>query len=134
MNQDNCCYLLSIVPPRIAGFEFDEEPSSLGDYVTVSCVVSSGDFPIDIDWLFNDHPINDFAGVSTVKTGKRVNALTIESVHGKHAGNYTCVAKNRAAIVNHTAVLIVNGKKEFPKMVFIFLLKFLNYSIPFSLK
>lgn len=45
--------------------------------------------------------------------GKKLSAMTIESVNGKHAGNYTCQASNKAAIVNYTAALIVNGIPKF---------------------
>lgn len=82
---------------------------SLGDSVTVQCTVSSGDFPIDIEWLFNGKPLNSYFGITTSKIGKRANVLYIESVHAKHAGNYTCHAKNHAATADHTAILIVNG-------------------------
>lgn len=81
----------------------------MSDSVTVQCTVSSGDFPIDIDWLFNNEPINSYAGITTSKIGKRVNVLSIESVMGNHAGNYTCKAKNIAGHTTYTAVLVVNG-------------------------
>lgn len=102
---------LRSVPPKIAPFEFGDAPSSLGESVTVQCTVSFGDFPIDISWLFNDKPINSYGGVTTSKFGKRVNVLSIESVYGIHAGNYSCKAKNAAGAVFHTAELIVNGMK-----------------------
>jgi hypothetical protein len=49
-------------------------------------------------------------GISTVLLGKRVNALAIDSVKGHHAGQYTCVATNKAAQANFTTKLVVNGK------------------------
>lgn len=73
------------------------------------CLVLSGDTPIDIDWLFNDYPINSYLGVSIVKGGKKSSMLTIESVTGRHSGNYTCRARNSAATVSQSAHLIVNG-------------------------
>lgn len=97
------------VAPKIAHFEFPEETSNFGDTVSVSCIVSSGDFPIEFKWLFNNKPISEIAGISTVKLGKRNSAMTIDSVNGRHAGNYTCQASNSAAIVNYTAVLVING-------------------------
>lgn len=75
----------------------------------MSCIVTSGDFPITFKWLFNNKPISEVSGISTVKLGKRNSAMTIDSVNGRHAGNYTCQASNSAATVNYTAVLIVNG-------------------------
>jgi len=35
--------------------------------------------------------------------------LSIDSVQARHAGKYSCRAKNHAAAVNYTTELIVNG-------------------------
>lgn len=131
------------VAPKIANFDFGEAPSSLGESVTVQCTVSFGDIPIDISWLFNGKPINSYGGVTTSKFGKRVNVLSIESVYGIHAGNYSCFAKNVAGMVFHTAELIVNGMEEhfliktntdtlYTPLYYIFCLSSAkcNYSIP----
>lgn len=77
--------------------------------VSVNCLIYLGDLPMDITWLFNDHPINIYTGVTIVKGGKKASILTIDSVHAGHAGNYTCKARNDAAAVEYTAELIVNG-------------------------
>lgn len=80
--------------------------------MTVQCTVSFGDVDgLDISWLFNNKPINSYGGIATSKIGKRVNILSIDSVYGIHAGNYSCKAKNVAGTVYHTAELIVNGMK-----------------------
>lgn len=97
------------VPPIIAHFDFGDEPSNYGDTASVSCIVTSGDHPIEFKWLFNKKPISEVAGISTVKLGKRNSAMTIDSVNGRHAGNYTCQASNSAMTVNYTAVLVING-------------------------
>ncbi|XP_037024203.1 Down syndrome cell adhesion molecule-like protein Dscam2 isoform X8 [Bradysia coprophila] len=97
-----------MVPPNIAHFDFGDEPSNYGDTASVSCIVTSGDSPITFKWLFNNKPISEVSGISTVKLGKRNSAMTIDSVNGRHAGNFTCQAANSAATVNYTAVLIVN--------------------------
>lgn len=76
---------------------------------SATCLVPSGDLPIDFKWLFNGKPLISHDSVSTSKMGKRRSVLTIESVNGKHAGNYTCQASNKAEHVNLTANLIVNG-------------------------
>ena len=77
--------------------------------MTVQCTISKGDLPIDIEWLFNDYAINSFSGITTSKIGKKVSVLTIDSVNGNNAGNYTCKAKNQAETNRFTAELIVNG-------------------------
>lgn len=95
--------------PRIAPFDFGNEPSNSGDSASVQCLVTSGDFPIDFSWLFNQRPVSEIFGISTAKLGKRTYALTIDSVNGKHAGNYTCEASNMAGVDRYSSALIVNG-------------------------
>ncbi|XP_043064012.1 Down syndrome cell adhesion molecule-like protein Dscam2 isoform X16 [Drosophila ficusphila] len=97
-----------MVPPHISPFEFGDEPANFGDSVTVQCTISKGDLPVDITWLFNDYAINEYHGVTTSKIGKKVNVLTIDSVNGNNAGDYTCRARNKAQTVEYTAALIVN--------------------------
>ncbi|XP_017132723.1 Down syndrome cell adhesion molecule-like protein Dscam2 isoform X11 [Drosophila elegans] len=97
-----------MVPPHISPFEFGDEPANFGDSVTVQCTISKGDQPVDITWLFNDYAINEYHGVTSSKIGKKVNVLTIDSVNGNNAGNYTCRARNKAQMVEYTAALIVN--------------------------
>lgn len=97
------------MPPHITPFEFGNEPANFGDSVTVQCTISKGDLPVDIYWLFNDYAINEYHGVTSSKIGKKVNVLTIDSVNGNNAGNYTCRARNSAQTVEYTAALIVNG-------------------------
>lgn len=102
---------MTLVPPKIIGFTFGDEPSNFGDSATLQCSVPSGDFPIDIEWRLNGIRIDEgtLDGVVTSKFGKRVMLLNIDAVNGQHAGNYTCVASNLAGAVEHTAELIVNG-------------------------
>lgn len=72
-------------------------------------MVTSGDFPIEFKWLFNERPVSEIFGISTVKLGKRTYALTIDSVSGKQAGNYTCEASNEAGMDRYSAALVVIG-------------------------
>lgn len=44
-----------------------------------------------------------------MKGGKRNSVLSIDSAGAQHAGNYTCVAKNRADTAAYSAELVVNG-------------------------
>lgn len=41
--------------------------------------------------------------------GKRLSVLMIDSVNARHAGNYTCKARNLWASASYTAELVVNG-------------------------
>lgn len=79
------------------------------DSASVTCLVLSGDLPVDIDWLFNDYAINSYSGILVLRNGKKASMLTIESVSGRHAGNYTCRAKNSAGSNSYSAQLVVNG-------------------------
>jgi len=98
------------VPPKISPFNFGDEPSNFGESASVQCLVTSGDFPVSFAWLFNGREINENVyDVSMVKLGKKISALSIDYVRDHHAGNYTCVAVNRATSVNFTAELVVNG-------------------------
>nr|NP_001036523.1 down syndrome cell adhesion molecule 1, isoform J [Drosophila melanogaster]ABI31074.1 down syndrome cell adhesion molecule 1, isoform J [Drosophila melanogaster] len=97
-----------MVPPKITPFDFGDEPTNFEDSVSVTCLISSGDLPIDIEWFFNEYGISSYSGISVVKGGKRNSVLSIDSVQARHAGNYSCRAKNHAAAVNYTTSLIVN--------------------------
>lgn len=79
----------------------------------MQCLVTSGDFPVSFAWLFNGREISENVyDVSMVKLGKKISALSIDFVRDHHAGNYTCVAVNRATSVNYTAELVVNGTQS----------------------
>lgn len=98
-----------IVPPTIAQFNFGDKPSNFGDSASVQCLVTSGDLPIDFKWYFDGRPVKEFSGITTVKLGNRNSILNIDSVNGKHAGNYTCQASNVADSLNFTSELVVKG-------------------------
>ncbi|KRJ98247.1 dscam, isoform P [Drosophila yakuba] len=97
-----------MVPPKITPFDFGDEPTNVEDSVSVTCLISSGDLPIDIEWFFNDYGISSYSGINVVKGGKRNSMLSIDSVQARHAGKYSCRAKNHAAAVNYTSELVVN--------------------------
>lgn len=90
-------------------FTFGDEPMSYGEFINIQCIVSGGDMPVNITWLLNDKPFDEYLEIYTTKRGKRILELTIESVAAKHMGNYSCVAENKAGRVNYTAELKVNG-------------------------
>lgn len=82
---------------------------SYGETVSVTCTISGGDLPIEVNWILNGLPLEPYLEILTERRGKRINNLVIESVKAGHAGNYTCIAENRAGKINHTSQLIVNG-------------------------
>lgn len=83
-----------------------------GDTASLTCTVHKGDMPIDIDWLHNNETITKTQGVSVWK-GRKVSTLNIDSVSQEHAGQYSCLAKNRAGWSTHSAILNVNGIFDF---------------------
>ncbi|XP_061930158.1 cell adhesion molecule Dscam2 isoform X10 [Apis cerana] len=98
-----------MVSPQIAPISFGDEPVNAGDLVSVQCVVTKGDSPLEITWTFDSQPIrSDRMDVIVSNSGKRVKQLTIESVAARHAGEYTCVASNAAGSTSHSAKLDVN--------------------------
>ena len=77
---------------------------------SISCGATKGDLPMYITWLFNGKEMHSNDVISITKSGKRISILTIDSVNYEHAGNYTCVARNKAGFVQHSSELKVIGK------------------------
>ncbi|XP_058830700.1 cell adhesion molecule Dscam2 isoform X46 [Topomyia yanbarensis] len=96
-----------MVPPILLPFEFGEEPADMASTTMVSCAVAKGDTPVEINWMFNGTTIHTNDGILITKSGHKISMLSIESVQPRHAGNYTCVARNRAGFVEHTSELKV---------------------------
>lgn len=90
-------------------FSFGEDPFEEGQSTSVQCMVSSGDLPINIEWLFNGNAISTVMNMSTIKISQRGIALNIDAVSAKHIGNYTCIGRNSAGSASYTAHLFVNG-------------------------
>ena len=69
-----------------------------------------GDLPIEIAWTFKGETITleTHPGINIVNT-KKNSLLSIDSVSGYHAGEYTCVASNLVGTSTRSAVLSVNG-------------------------
>lgn len=72
--------LIIPVPPQIHYFDFGDESIYASELVTSTCTVSKGDYPIEISWFLNGHPINEIHGINVVQTNRRVSQLTIESL------------------------------------------------------
>lgn len=78
----------------------------------MNCHVSKGDRPVKISWNFNGSPLPSNLGITTQKLGERSSVLTISNVMGNHNGEYTCIAKNAAGVVNYTTSVHINGTIE----------------------
>lgn len=91
-------------------FDFGEEPYDSSSTVSVQCVITKGDRPIDIGWLFNNRMIDSNDGITVSKMGQKMSTLYIESISSQHAGNYTCRASNAAGTAEYSSELKVIGK------------------------
>lgn len=99
---------LVAVPPFIQPFEFPR--FSIGQRVFIPCVVVSGDLPITITWQKDGRPIPASLGV-TIDNIDFTSSLRISNLSLMHNGNYTCIARNDAAAVEHQSQLIVRGEE-----------------------
>ncbi|XP_015197156.1 cell adhesion molecule DSCAM isoform X2 [Lepisosteus oculatus] len=98
------------VPPFIQPFEFPR--FSIGQRVFIPCVVVSGDLPITITWQKDGRPIPASLGV-TIDNIDFTSSLRISNLSLMHNGNYTCIASNDAAAVEHQSQLIVRVPPRF---------------------
>lgn len=81
----------------------------MGDSTTVQCSLISGDMPVEFSWLLNGKPVKESDGISVGSFGRKTSVLSIDSVYENHAGNYTCVAANKAGVSTYTTELVVKG-------------------------
>lgn len=130
-----------IVAPIIVPFPLGDKPSHTDQFLSLSCVISDGDLPLNIFWTFNNNqPITSDMDVTILKLGKRSSVLTIDSVGGHHAGNYTCHGQNLAGSISYTTELKVIGvfvrlkKKKIQILFFdcVFLVSSYTYNITTS--
>lgn len=89
---------------------------SVGDTAQLTCHVARGDMPINISWTFRSTDGGTLGPLPEPillnRIGKKITMLEIPSVTEYHRGSYTCIATNRAGAIEHTAVLLVNGKEH----------------------
>jgi hypothetical protein len=65
--------------------------------------------PVKFSWTLNGKPLTDVQGVTIASFGKKTSVISIESVDEHHAGNYSCLAENKAGVASHSSLLIVKG-------------------------
>lgn len=91
-------------------FTFGDDPVSPGDSIGVQCVITKGDVPIEINWMFNDQSLRTGQnGINILNISTKTSLLNIVSINAQHRGNYTCIAKNQAGTSEFAAELKVNG-------------------------
>lgn len=98
--------------PIIAPFAFSQYVQE-NQRSSVLCTLSSGDLPATFSWLKDGQLLTPSLAQSRriiIKPDSDQSTLKFTSVRLDHAGNYTCVAKNRAGVQSHSAQLVVHGE------------------------
>ena len=105
--------------PQINPFSFGDDEMNLDDAVSTICSVTKGDLPINIWWTLIDDFNNGYEknvstndGLMITRTSAKLSVLNIDAVKARHRGNYTCYAKNKAGISQHSAFLFINGEQK----------------------
>lgn len=114
------CNLITIffsVLPQIVPFDFGDDAVNVQESVSAMCSVNKGDLPIKIYWSLDNGDgfhtnLSTSDSVVIAQTGNKLSVINIESVEALHRGNYTCFARNRAGIAQHSAYLSVYGDKK----------------------
>ncbi|XP_076265906.1 Down syndrome cell adhesion molecule 1 isoform X36 [Rhynchophorus ferrugineus] len=97
-----------MVTPQINPFDFGDEPVNYGDSTSIICSINKGDLPVKFSWLHNNISIDYIDGIVSTAVGKKANTITIDPIQGQHAGTYTCLAENKAGLVEYSSDLHVN--------------------------
>lgn len=96
--------------PLITPFSFNQNVQE-NQRASVLCTISSGE-PDQITWLKDGQLLtSQLAQIKriVIKPDSDQSTLKMNPVRLDHAGNYTCIAKNRYGIQSHSASLIVHG-------------------------
>ncbi|XP_076346768.1 cell adhesion molecule Dscam1-like isoform X3 [Tachypleus tridentatus] len=93
--------------PVILPFNFPKEIQQ-GMKIRLFCTVAAGDPPFQLSWLKDGQLLLPGRSDVIIATpGEDYSSLIIESATPEHNGQYTCSAKNEAAMVNYTSTLVV---------------------------
>lgn len=108
---------LQSVLPVIVPFDFGDETVNEQESVSAMCSVNKGDLPIKIYWSLENGEgfrtnLSSSDTIVVAQTGNKLSVINIESVKAHHRGNYTCFARNRAGIAQHSAFLSVYGDSQ----------------------
>lgn len=110
--------------PQISPFSFGDEELDLDSTVAATCIITKGDLPIEIWWMLHDEFQNTdrnlsslHDGVMITRTSQKISMLNIDAVKARHRGNYTCFAKNKGGIAQHSAFLAITSKQRIMKFI-----------------
>ena len=115
--QKDTLYVPTLVLPQITPFSFgDDQEVNFDEAVAAMCVITKGDMPINVWWSLLDDDkgfernLSTSDGVVITRSSQKLSVLNIDAVKARHRGNYTCYARNRAGITQHSAFLSVSGE------------------------
>ncbi|GIY15761.1 titin [Caerostris darwini] len=83
---------------------------------TVQCNVLHGDAPFEFSWFKDGELLKDGQGISIRKTDDYDSKLVILKVDANSNGNYTCRVANSKGFDEKSAILLVKGTGEQPKL------------------
>ncbi|XP_065296212.1 cell adhesion molecule Dscam1-like isoform X5 [Dermacentor albipictus] len=103
----------TIDAPKLQPFSF---PGSVkpGSRISAMCLATSGTHQVTMSWLKDGNDLSSAKNVF-VETKRGLSTILIEPVEVSNAGNYTCIAKNRAGFDSYTAVLDVQAPPSWKK-------------------
>ncbi|XP_040359843.2 Down syndrome cell adhesion molecule-like protein 1 [Ixodes scapularis] len=99
--------------PRLQPFSFPPTVKP-GSRVLVACTTTSGGSQVTLSWLKDGKDIGSAKNVF-VETKRGASMIIVEPVEISNAGNYTCIAKNRAGFDSFTATLDVQAPPSWKK-------------------
>ncbi|KAH7936604.1 hypothetical protein HPB49_001639 [Dermacentor silvarum] len=94
-------------PPKVNPFSFTKTLSE-GQSTAVTCTVTEGSKPVQLQWLKDGHEVVSSGAVKLIKH-ETIVVLSIEPVQVADSGNYTCVARNKYGYDRYTSALQVNA-------------------------
>lgn len=93
--------------PKVNPFAFAGTLSE-GQSTAVTCTVTQGSKPVQLQWLKDGHEVATSGAVKLTKL-ETILVLSIEPVSVADSGNYTCVARNKHGYDRYSAALQVNA-------------------------
>lgn len=107
VNDDLLLIVFYSVAPTIMPFSFGSNLQE-GMRASVTCTITTGDVPIDIQWLKNGQPLILTSDIHLEKVDDFISTLIFKPLRQDHSGIYSCVASNEASTNNHTIHLSVD--------------------------